>query len=282
MKYDGKQESLHIQKELQKRVQVLKKKPVVAVISVPIHPSIASFIAIKKRYATALGITIQEYVFDDTVTTEKIKNTLQEIIHTNSCDGIIIQLPLPKTCDTTSLINSIPENLDIDVLGEKAWQHFCISKTPIPPVAGAIAHILTTTKTDIHNKKIVIIGKGKLVGEPISILLKHQGVTPSIVEINTPDELRMSLYKDADVIISGIGSPHHLKPEFCKKGVILIDAGTSEQSGTLSGDIDPLCESIASIYTPVPGGVGPLTVACLFKNLLNLLEKKYIKPATLS
>lgn len=271
MLYNGKEASFKIQTALKKRIETLSKRPVLVIVSVPTHPSIVSFIAIKKRYALAIGVDIQEYVFDESATTEIIQETLQKIITSNTCDGIIIQLPLPKTCDTSLLVNSIPEHLDVDVLGERAWQSFYNTQTPIPPVAGAIAHILQDT--DIHNKKIVIIGKGKLVGEPTDIWFRHHGITPDIVEINTPVETRLSLYKHADIIISGIGSPHHLKPEHCKQGVILIDAGTSEQSGTLSGDIDPSCESTASIYTPVPGGVGPLTVACLFTNLLDTIEK---------
>jgi 5,10-methylene-tetrahydrofolate dehydrogenase/methenyl tetrahydrofolate cyclohydrolase len=132
-----------------------------------------------------------------------------------------------------------------------------------------VAYILNDTTTSLVNKKVVIVGRGKLVGEPVAIWFKQQGAEPILIDINTPLEDRMVAYKEADIVVSGIGKPHHLKKEFFKSGVILIDAGTSEQAGVLAGDFDPSCSEIASIITPVPGGVGPLTVACLFRNIFN-------------
>ena len=181
-------------------------------------------------------------------------------------------MPLPAGYNSEKILNSIPQELDVDVLGEKSLKHFISACSPIPPVAGAVAHILTNTSTSLTNKKVVIIGHGKLVGLPVSIWVKHQNSIPSIVDITTDEDTKLKLYKEADIVISGIGKPHHLKPEYFKEGVILVDAGTSEQSGVLAGDFDPSCATIASIFTPVPGGVGPLTVAHLFYNLVALAK----------
>jgi len=118
------------------------------------------------------------------------------------------------------------------------------------------------------NKKVLVIGNGKLVGEPVGIMLSHEGIMFDVVNKSTDEITRNEIIRNADVIISGVGIPHLIKPDMIQPGVILIDAGTSEQSGKLAGDIDPACADVASYITPVPGGVGPITVVALFRNLL--------------
>ncbi len=273
MIYDGKKTSLVLQEKLKKKVLELKQKPVLAIVSVSTHSSIASFIKIKRKFAEAIGISINEYNFPESFGEENLISEIKNIINSNECAGIIIQLPLPASYNTQKILNTLPFNLDVDVLGKQAFELFVKNNNIIPPVAGAVAYILKDTNTDIKNKKIVIVGYGKLVGEPVCIWFKNQGVEPKIIDITTDEETKIKLYKEADIIISGIGKPHHLKKEFFKEGVIIIDAGTSEQVGVLAGDCDPSCSEIASIITPVPGGVGPLTVAHLFENLINLCKK---------
>lgn len=273
MLYDGKQASLDLQSELQSRIKKLSHTPVLAIISIATHPSITSFIKIKRKFAEAAGITIQEFDFPESAEENELVKKIQELSENNLCDGIIVQLPLPKNFDVIRILNTIPPHLDVDVLGLQAWNTFITTSNPLPPVAGAIAYILKSSQIHITDKKVVIVGRGKLVGIPVTQWFIHQGVNPVVVDIETDEVTRLKLYKDADIIISGIGLPHHLKPEYFKEGVILIDAGTSEQSGALAGDCNPTCASIASLYTPVPGGVGPLTVATLFQNVVASAEK---------
>ena len=268
MIYSGKQASLDLQSTLREKVLALKKVPSLAVVSIANHPSIASFIKIKRKYGEALGIHVEEFDFLPSIGQESLIQEIENIVKSKKHTGIIIQLPLPKEYNTEKILSHIPKELDVDVLGRLAWGSFVDTCFPVPPVAGAIAHILTTNTINFAHKKVVVIGQGKLVGLPVSIWLKHQGVIPSIVDIATTEETRLELYQEADIVISGIGKPHHLKPEYFKEGAVLIDAGTSEQAGTLAGDFDPRCGDSALLFTPVPGGVGPLTVAHLFKNLI--------------
>jgi methylenetetrahydrofolate dehydrogenase (NADP+)/methenyltetrahydrofolate cyclohydrolase len=172
------------------------------------------------------------------------------------------------------VLEATPEKLDVDVLGSAVTATFEKIGAPIPPVAGAVAHILKDTNTTVENKNVVIVGRGRLVGTPVATWFMHQGVTPRIIDINTIEETKLKLLKEADIVISGVGTPKILKPENFKEGVILIDAGTSEQGGVLSGDCDPACADIASVSTPVPGGVGPLTVAFLFENVISSAERR--------
>lgn len=272
MVYNGKQASIDLQTELREEISSLTQEPSLAVISIATHPSITSFIKIKRKYGEAIGIRVDEFDFPESIGEEKLLSELQKIIDSKRHTGIIIQLPLPTGYDSEKILNAIPQELDVDILGKKSFEHFISTCMPIPPVAGAVAHILTTTSTSLVHKKVVIIGHGKLVGLPVSIWFKHQNNIPNIVDVTTDEEIKKKLYKEADIVISGIGKPHHLKPECFKEDVILIDAGTSEQSGVLAGDFDPDCANVASIFTPVPGGVGPLTVAYLFYNLISLAK----------
>lgn len=272
MIYNGKQASIDLQTELRGEISSLAHTPSLAVISIAIHPSITSFIKIKRKYGEAIGVHVDEFDFPESIGEENLLNEIQKIINNKKHTGIIIQLPLPAGYDSEKILNAIPQELDVDVLGKKSLEHFISTCVPIPPVAGAVAHILAGTSTSLVNKKVVIIGHGRLVGLPVSIWFKHQNNIPNIVDVTTDEETKIKLYKEADIVISGIGKPHHLKPEYFKEDVILIDAGTSKQAGVLAGDFDPRCAEIASIFTPVPGGVGPLTVAYLFYNLIALAK----------
>jgi methylenetetrahydrofolate dehydrogenase (NADP+) / methenyltetrahydrofolate cyclohydrolase len=183
-------------------------------------------------------------------------------------DGIVIQLPLPDALDTQTLLNVVPVSKDIDMLSEEAKVWFKEGKTKcVPPVAYAVHTILSFYNIPLEQKEIVLLGKGKLVGEPIAMLFDRLGISYKAIDIHTPTEERDSMLLSADIIISGIGVPHSILPSMIKDGAVLIDAGTSEQEGKLVGDIHPDCEDKASLYTPVPGGVGPLTVLGLFNNL---------------
>ena len=143
-------------------------------------------------------------------------------------------------------------------------------RSVLAPVAGAIEEILERSTIDVRGKKCVVVGAGKLVGAPAAYLMRRLGSDVSVVtlESGSLDEL-----KTADIVILGAGNPGFVTPEMIKEGVVLIDAGTSEQGGKVRGDADPACSEKAALFTPVPGGLGPIAVAMIFKNLLDLIEK---------
>jgi methylenetetrahydrofolate dehydrogenase (NADP+)/methenyltetrahydrofolate cyclohydrolase len=136
-------------------------------------------------------------------------------------------------------------------------------------VAGAVAEVLERHHVDVTGKKTVVVGAGKLVGKPVASMLAEMGAEVSVV---TSTEGSLEELKTADIVVLGAGSPGFVKPDMLKEGVVLIDAGTSESNGKLAGDADPSCAEVASVFTPVPGGIGPLAVAMIFKNLLALTQ----------
>lgn len=272
MIYNGKEASLALREILKARVTTLTQQPTLAVFSIAEHPSITSFIKIKRTFGETIGVKIDEYSYDASFGEAELIKKIDDVSLSGNYTGIIVQLPLPASYNTQRILDTIPEHLDVDVLGARAWKLFSDTNTVLPPVAGAIAHILEDMKIEIRGKRIVVIGNGILVGKPVSTWFKNKHANVTVVDINTPENVRKQFYKEADIVVTGIGSPYHLKKEFFKEGVVLIDAGTSEQAGVLAGDCDPECAEIASVFTPVPGGVGPLTVACLFENVVKRAE----------
>lgn len=230
-------------------------------------PESKSFIRIKTKVAEQLGIKA-ETVFLDAENTEQAIQKLSEVT-AKPYQGIVVQLPLPGSFDSQRVLDAVPLLPDIDVLSTEAKQLYAQGQlVRVPPVAWAVSHILHVNNIDLQQKNIVVLGKGKLVGEPVTAMLDRKKISYKAIDITTDEQEKRQLLLNADVIISGIGMAHYLKPEMIKDGVVLIDAGTSEDFGELKGDIDPACADKASFYTPVPGGVGPLTVVGLYKNLL--------------
>jgi methylenetetrahydrofolate dehydrogenase (NADP+)/methenyltetrahydrofolate cyclohydrolase len=238
------------------------RKPVLGIVVASHDPVIESFVRIKSRAAARLGVTLRRIDLLAKPTTADALAAIEKLAP--EVEGLIVQLPLPDSLDTETILAAIPPYLDVDginpavVEGERAVR---------APVAGAIEEILERNNIDLKDKKAVVVGAGRLVGTPAADLLKSLGADVSIVtlESGSLDDL-----KDADIVILGAGNPGFVKPEMLKDGVMLIDAGTSESSGKVVGDADPSCASKCSLFTPVPGGVGPIAVAMIFKNLFEL------------
>ena len=251
------------------RAQKLPRAPRVLAIVANDTPATKSYLAIKKRRATDAGCTLDERCFDPrTATTEDLRSAVLSA----DADAVIVQLPLGERVDARIVCDAIPLSKDADVLSTVARMKFEADEYDalIPPVAGALAEILRAHGISPAGKRAVVIGSGWLVGKPCATWLSHKKADVTHLSFRSGN---IAPLKEADIIVSGVGSPHFIKPEMLKPGVVLIDAGTSESGGTLAGDADPSCAPICSLFTPVPGGVGPIAVACLFENVVTLAEK---------
>ncbi len=230
-------------------------------------PASEQFIGMKCRFAETLGILTKVSRHPETLSFEEVKNVIEDVARENVA-GIVIQLPLPVGLPVQDVLNLVPEHLDIDVLSDQAkFDYKNNQNEKIPPVSRAVSEILKFYNVSLESKNILVIGTGKLVGEPVASMLVSQNITFNVIDKSTGTDVSEKMISLADVIISGAGSPHMIKPELIKEGVVLIDAGTSEQNGKIVGDIDPRCVEKASLVTPVPGGVGPVTLASLFLNI---------------
>ncbi len=262
MKIDGKAIRDEILKSL--GTSVAGKK--VAFIQMRDDLATESFVQAKLNVAARLGV-LAVHEQHRPATTQDALNYL-ETIYGSGYDGVVIQLPLPDHIDTRAVLESIPQPLDIDLLSEASMRAFAEKKTTMtPPVAEAVRIILESVEHDLASKTIVIVGNGRLVGATLAAMFDRDNIPYTIFDKDSSQEEMLDALSRADIIISGVGRANMITGDMVRDGVILIDAGTSEESGVLSGDIDASCYPKAKAYTPVPGGVGPVTVAALFKNL---------------
>jgi methylenetetrahydrofolate dehydrogenase (NADP+)/methenyltetrahydrofolate cyclohydrolase len=221
-------------------------------------PVIESFLRIKRRAAERLGV---EIVRIDLVapTTMSLIEAVQNI--SDTVDGVIVQLPLPDTVDVDAVVNAVPKEKDVDANGV---HH---SPSIAAPVALAIGEILKQSGVVLQEKKVLIVGHGRLVGKPVAAWFTSLSIQPVVVT----DRLGLEAHApSADIIVLGVGEPGLLKSSMITNGVVIIDAGTAELGKKIVGDADPDCAEKASVFTPVPGGVGPVAVAMIFKNLFTL------------
>lgn len=227
-------------------------------------PAIESFVRIKARAARHLDVEIVRVDLSLKAKTKYAIETVRDL--SGRTDGIIVQLPLPAGVDANAVLSEIPRDKDVDAINPVFENNHAIEA----PVALAVVEILNRSNVPTKGKRVVVVGDGRLVGAPTALLLKKLGADVSKFTLHggSIDDL-----KDADIVVCGAGNPGFIKPEHLKKGVVLIDAGTSESAGKVVGDADPACAEKASVFTPVPGGVGPIAVAMIFKNLFDLVEK---------
>src|SRR3989344_2886646 len=235
------------------------------IIVVGHNPVIESFVGIKARAAAKLCIPMVRVDMPDTANETQILQKVMDF--SKEVDALIVQLPLPKTISTDAALSAIPKEKDVDALNPTITEE----ERPVhAPVALAVVELLGRGDVDIKGKRTVVVGTGRLVGAPSALLLRKHGANVSIF---SRDKGSIEDLKTADIVVLGAGNPGFIKPEHLKDGVALIDAGTSELNKKILGDADPACAEVASVFTPVPGGVGPVAVAMLFKNLFDLVQK---------
>jgi len=271
---DGKKLSELLLQNIQKEVAMLPFQPVFSDVLVGDDFASEKYVKMKMRVAERIGMKFHNASFPATITTDALVEAIQELNQLEHMCGIIVQLPLPETVDMRRALDAIDVSLDVDALGTETNQKFYNGEKSFGlPTALACMYILENLHLDLHDKNIVVLGYGELVGKPVAALLTQKGFNPIIVQRHT--EQKEEILKNADVIISGIGKGMYIKGDMIKKGAVIIDAGTSESGSVLVGDVDlESVKDVAGYVSPVPGGVGPLTIAMLFKNVLEVAKRK--------
>ena len=264
---DGKKITAEILKQIREEVSVAERDVIVRAVVQNPSPATESYLRIKQKKALEAGMYLEVIRMEPEATTE-------DLIHKvglSGADAVIVQLPLPDSVDTHAVLESIPLEKDADILSRQAKELFEKGEGPLPPVVGAVKEILERSGIEVAGKKAYVIGQGQLVGLPVAQWLTMKGAQVTVL---TQADSDLSVLRNADIIVSGAGKGGIIKPEHLREGVVLIDAGTSESGGSIVGDADPRCSEVASVFTPVPGGVGPVAVAYLFKNVLDLVKNR--------
>lgn len=268
MLVDGKKIAESLRRRLAQRVRRTKTKPFLAVVLVGDDPASIFYIKKKQELAASVGIKFQLHVFPKSITQPVFIKQIKKIVANKKLTGFIVQLPLPKQLNQDEVLQLIPESIDVDGLSPKFWTRLLMGNQPfLPPTIGAIKEILDLHRISLVGKEVAIIGKGPLVGKPLACWLMNQEVSFTVIDRKT--KRVAGILQQADVVITGIGQKHFLKASMIKAGAVVIDVGTTYQGKKVFGDADPAMAVKAKLFTPTPGGVGPLTVVKLLANTIS-------------
>ncbi|MDY6328021.1 MAG: bifunctional methylenetetrahydrofolate dehydrogenase/methenyltetrahydrofolate cyclohydrolase FolD [Lachnospiraceae bacterium] len=273
---DGKKISQELKDELKEKVAKYKEEGVeitLAVIQVGNDKASSVYVGNKKKACEYIGINSLSYELEESTTEEELLNLIKELNNRKDVNGILVQLPLPKHIDEDKVIETIDAKKDVDgfhpmsvgalSIGKKGF----ISCTPY-----GIIELLKRSNIDIDGKECVVIGRSNIVGKPMSMLLLRENATVTIAHSHTKNLKEVA--KRADILVVAIGKPQFINSEYVKEGAVVIDVGIHrDENNKLCGDVD--YEDVfphASAITPVPGGVGPMTIAMLMKNCVNAVE----------
>jgi methylenetetrahydrofolate dehydrogenase (NADP+)/methenyltetrahydrofolate cyclohydrolase len=255
----------------QGKFQNAEIRPNLAILLIGDNPESELYVGKKTEEAKKVGIDTHLYKFDEEDSEEDILKAIEILNQDSEIDGILVQLPLPKKFNTDKIIKAINYRKDVDCFhpdNQGKAQNKIIS-----PVYGAVMEILKEVDFDVKDKKVLIISNSEIFGKNLEKILNNRKAEVKTVLSNNPG-LKKEISK-ADLLITATGKPHFIKKEMLKDGAGVIDIGISRKGKKLKGDVDPyhLGEK-ACFYTPVPGGIGPMTVAFLLKNTLELFKIK--------
>lgn len=235
--------------------------PKLAIVQAKDDPVINTYVRLKQRYGADIGIDVDIHK----VAQQQIPELLNMLSNDDSVHGIIVQLPLEDTSQTEEIVNLVDAGKDVDALGKKAQFE------PATPMA--ILWLLAGYNVDLKGKQVLVVGHGKLVGDPLTKMLIRSNIDVSVADERTQDLTDKALA--ADIIVTATGSPGVLRANMIKQGAVVIDAGVASEDGKTVGDLSPdVYERDDLTLTPQKGGVGPLTVCALFENVIRAAERK--------
>ncbi len=273
MLIDGKKIAQNIYESVATRVEKLSFKPIFCDVLVGEDPASKQYVAMKARVAEKVGIEFLHAEFASNIQEDELIQNIIELSRRQNLCGLIVQLPLPAHFNRTRVLNSISPQVDVDCLSSNNLDLFYSGKASmLPPTPAAVLAVLDTVLENPNGKTFVVVGQGELVGKPVSYLLEARGYkVKRVVEATENPE---SVVKTGDVVISATGKPQFITASWIQPGAIVIDAGTAENAGSIVGDVETSSVSfVASYLSPTPGGVGPVTVAKLLENVVNVAEK---------
>lgn len=267
---DGKKISAEIKDEVKEEVEALKKEGkeiALAVIQVGADPASSVYVRNKKRACEYTGIKSVSYELPKETTQEELMNIVKECNEDASINGILVQLPLPDHLDEDEVLLAIDPKKDVDGFHPVSVGNMVIGEDGFLPCTPAgIIQLLKRSGVEIDGKECVVIGRSNIVGKPMSILLLRENGTVTICHSHTKN--LKEICKRADILVAAIGKPKFIDDSYVKEGAVVIDVGIHRnENNKLCGDVDfDKVEPVASAITPVPGGVGPMTIAMLMKN----------------
>lgn len=268
---DGKAISAEIKEELKEKVKRLKTEKDIsiclAVIQVGSDPASTVYVGNKKKACAYIGIASLSYELPEETTQEELMELIDELNHKDDVNGILVQLPLPKHIDEDAVIRAIDPKKDVDGFHPQSVGALCIGQPGFVSCTPAgIIQLLKRSGIEISGKECVVVGRSNIVGKPMALLLLRENGTVTVAHSKTANLKEVT--KRADILVVAVGKPKMITREYVREGAVVIDVGIHRnENNKLCGDVDyedvaPICRAI----TPVPGGVGPMTIAMLMSN----------------
>lgn len=278
---DGKALATRILAELKSQVASLPTPPGLAIILVGENPASLAYVAQKKQAAKAIGIHFEEVHYPETATTEELLLEIAKLNHKSSIHGIVVQLPLPSQIDKNTILPAINPEKDVDGFHPLNQGRIFVGQKAgiVPATPSGILQLLSAHDVEVAGQHVVIIGRSTLVGKPLASLLIDAGATVTVCHRSTRN--LSSHTQAADIVVAAAGCPELLKAEMVKPGAVVVDVGCSKVKGHLVGDteFEKLKEKV-KLISPVPGGVGPMTVAALMQNTLRCANHHLFRRAS--
>jgi len=270
---NGKEIAKEVRENLKKEIADNKLNPGLAIIMVGNNPASEIYVRNKRKACVEVGIKEKLYQYNSDVSEDEIINTIIKLNNDKNINGIMVQSPLPNHLDEDKIMNYIVPEKDVDGFGISSLGYLAsneekfISATPY-----GIIKLLEHEKIDVASKNVVIIGRSKIVGRPLALALLNRDATVTIAHSRTKNLKEIS--KTADILVVAIGKPNFINNDYIKDGAVVIDVGINRIDGKVVGDVDfESCSKNASYITPVPGGVGPMTIAMLLTNVVESFKE---------
>lgn len=274
---DGKLVSAAVKTRVAEQVKELNRKGIsvcLAVILVGNDPASQIYVTNKKKTCEQLGIVSKEYILPENTSQEELLALVNKLNNDKSVNGILCQLPLPKGLDEKVVIETIDPKKDVDAFHPINVGRIMIGDYDFLPCTPAgVMEMLSYYNIDVCGKECVVIGRSNIVGKPMGMLLLHQNGTVTIAHSKTKN--LTDITKQADILVAAVGKPKFVTADMVKDGAVVIDVGMNRENGKLCGDVDfDAVKQKASYITPVPGGVGPMTIATLMQNTITAAKRQ--------
>ena len=273
---DGKRIAATVRDEIGERVQRFRREhcgvPGLAVIRVGDDPASAAYVRAKTRACEEVGIASRQITLPGSVSQEELTESIQQLNRDAGIHGILVQLPLSRHLDERAALETVDPGKDVDGFTYANIGRLVENRARFVPCTPAgVLELLDREQIPIAGMHAVVVGRSEIVGKPVALLLLHRNATVTICHSRTSD--LAAEVRRADILIAAVGRPHLIKRDMVKPGAVVIDVGINRVEGRLVGDVDfDSVEPVASAITPVPGGVGPMTVAMLLRNTLHAFE----------
>jgi methylenetetrahydrofolate dehydrogenase (NADP+)/methenyltetrahydrofolate cyclohydrolase len=270
---DGKAFAKQLRSEIEKQVKDFSIPVGLGTILVGDDPGSIAYVEGKHRDCAEVGIKSIRINLPVTASTDEVIAAVSKLNTDPLCTGFIVQLPLPNSIDVQKVLAAINPKKDADGLTPSNLGNLVLGFNTITPCTPlAIVALLEEYKVSLAGQKVLIIGRGRTVGRPLSILLSQKPYNTTVILAHSVTTNLAQLLQDADIVISAIGIAHFIKPEMIKKDAIVVDVGISRLNNQLVGDVDPRVIDVASLFAPMPGGIGPMTRVMLLRNLIKLAQ----------